>query len=107
MHTITRGGKTRHKAAFSMQPGPGDGGAVPSCQILIEPKNVRSDDSRHGVLYDVAGGHHAKDAAIDDTMISSTLSQSCLQQSSTSSDYALRKVENTKFTKDIRSVDPT
>ena len=40
-------------------------------------------------------------------MISSSLSQSCcLQHSSTSSEYALRKVENKKFTKDLRSSEP-
>ena len=41
-----------------------------------------------------------------DLIISSSISQSCLQQSSTSSDYALRKAENTKFTKDLRNSEP-
>ncbi len=43
---------------------------------------------------------------MDDVIMSSSLSQFSLQPSSTSSDYALRKAENTKFTKDLRNVDP-
>ena len=41
-----------------------------------------------------------------DIMISSSLLESCVQQSSTSSDYALRISENTKFTKDLRNNEP-
>jgi lysine/ornithine N-monooxygenase len=85
-------------------PEPG-GIAVPSSQILIEPRHLRSDESRSGDMYVVAGGYHAKDTAMD-IMISSSLSQSCLQQSSTSSNYALRKAKNTKFTKDLRNNEP-
>ena len=107
-------GKCTHQAHEMIQlatkwlvlcnPDPG-GVAVSSCQIRIELIYLQSDDSRPGDLYAMPGGHHAKDAAMD-IMISSTRSQSCLQQSSTSSDYALRKTENTKFTKDLRNNEP-
>ena len=43
-----------------MQPGPG-GVLVPSYMVVIEPIHMRSDESRPGDLYDVAGLHHAKD----------------------------------------------
>jgi hypothetical protein len=79
---------------------------VPSSQIGIEPRHLRSDDSRPGDLYVAPGGHHAKDAAMD-IMITSSLSKSCLQQSSISSDFALRKAEYTKFPKDLRSNEPS
>ena len=95
-------GKCTHQAHEMIQlatkwlvlcnPDPG-GVAVSSCQIRIELIYLQSDDSRPGDLYAMPGGHHAKDAAMD-IMISSTRSQSCLQQSSTSSDYALRKTKN-------------
>ncbi len=64
--------------------------AIPSSQLLIEPRHLRSNESRLGELYAIAGGMHAKDAAMD-IVISSSLSQPCLQSSSTSSDYALLK----------------
>jgi hypothetical protein len=86
-------------------PDPGGVAVPPSPILIIEPRPLRSDDSRLGDLYVVAGGHHAKDAAMDIT-ISSSLSQSYLQHSSTSSDYALTKVENNKFTKDLRNSKP-
>ncbi len=53
-------------------PDPG-GIAIPSALLLIEPRHLRSDDSRPGDLYVMAGGSHAKDAALD-LMISSSIS---------------------------------
>jgi hypothetical protein len=79
--------------------------AVRSNQILIEPRHMRSDDSRPGDLYAVAGGYHAKDVAMD-IIISSSLSKSYLQQISASSFFALKQAESKKFTKDLRNVDP-
>jgi hypothetical protein len=79
--------------------------AIPSNLLLIEPRHLRSDDSRPGDLYAIAGGHHAKDAAMD-IMISSSLTKSTLLHTSKSSDYTLRLAENTKFNKDLRSVNP-
>ena len=53
----------------------------------------------------MAGGSHAKDAALD-LMVSSSLSQSTLLHSSKSADYVLRKRENVKFAKDVRNAEP-
>ncbi len=78
------------------------GVAIPSGQLLIEPRHLRSDDSRPGDLYAVAGGLHAKDAAMD-LMVTSSLSISTLLHTSKSFDYALRLVENKKFNKDLRN----
>ena len=55
-------------------PNPG-GVALPSNLLLIEPKHLRSDDSRPGDLYAIAGAHHANDATMD-LVISSSLSKS-------------------------------
>jgi hypothetical protein len=41
-----------------------------------------------------------------DVVLTSTLSKSCLLQSSTSSDFALRQAEGNKFRKDLRSREP-
>jgi hypothetical protein len=41
-----------------------------------------------------------------DVVICSSMSKSCLLHSTTSSDYALGKAENIKFTKDLRNVEP-
>ena len=41
--------------------------AIPSNQLLIEPWHMRSDDSRPGDLYAIAGGLHASDAAVTRT----------------------------------------
>jgi hypothetical protein len=87
---------------FNSNPG---GVAFPSNQLLIEPRHLRSDDSRPGDLYAIAGGLHAKYAAMD-LMITSSLSKSTLLHTSKSSDYSLRIAENTKFTKDLRSTYP-
>jgi len=46
---------------------------VPSSQILIERRHLRSDDSRLGDMYVVAGAHYAEDVAMD-IMITSSLS---------------------------------
>ena len=53
---------------------------VPSNQILVDLRHLRSDNSRHEDLYVVVGGHHLNDATMD-IMISSSLSHSCLQKS--------------------------
>ncbi len=82
-------------------PDPG-GIAIPSALLLIEPIHLRSDDSRPRDLYVMAGGSHAKDAALD-LMISSSLSQSTLLQTSKSADYVLRKGDNVKCCKDLRN----
>jgi len=65
------------------------GVAIPSGQLLIEQRHMRSDDSRPGYLYALAGGLHAKDAAMD-LMVSSSLNISTVLHTSKSSDYALR-----------------
>ena len=65
------------------------GVAIPSGLLLIEPRYLRSDDSRPGDMYAVAGGLHAKDAAMD-LMVTSSLNISNLLHTSKSSDYALR-----------------
>ena len=51
------------------------GVAIPFNQLLIEPRYLRSDDSRSGDLYAFARGLYAKDAATD-LMITSSLSKS-------------------------------
>ncbi len=85
-------------------PDPG-GVAIPSNLLLIEPRHLRSDDSRPGDLYVMARGSYAKDASLD-PMISSSLSSSTLLQPSKSADHVLRKGENTKFPKDLRNAEP-
>ena len=85
-------------------PDPG-GIAIPSALLLIEPRHLRSDDSKPGDLYVMAGGSNAKDAALD-LMLSSSLSQSTLLQSSQSADYVLKKGENVNFSKDLRNAEP-
>ncbi len=55
-------------------PDPG-GTAIPSNQLIIEARHLRSDASRPGDLYSLAGGLHAKDAAMD-VVLCSTLSKS-------------------------------
>jgi hypothetical protein len=66
--------KLATKRLVLSNPDPWGGGvAIPSSQILIEPRHLRSDESRPGYLYAIVGGDHAKDAAMD-IMISSTLS---------------------------------
>ena len=82
-------------------PDPG-GVAIPPRLLLIEPRHLRSDDSRPSDLYVMARGSHAKDAALD-LMVSSSLSHSTLLHSSKSADYVLRKGEIVKFAKDLRN----
>jgi hypothetical protein len=53
----------------------------------------------------VTGGLHAKDAAMD-LMVTSSLSKSTLLHTSKSFDYALKLVENKKFTSDLRNAEP-
>jgi len=85
-------------------PDPG-GIAIPSNQLILEARHLRSDASRPGDLYALAGELHAKDAAMD-VVLCSSLSQSCLLHTSTSSDYALKTAENNKFRKDLRNNEP-
>ena len=87
-------------------PDPGGRGvAIPSNQLILEAKHLRSDNSRLGDMYAIAGGLHAKDATMD-MVLCSTLSKSCLLQSSTSSDFALRQAEANKFRKDLKNREP-
>jgi hypothetical protein len=81
------------------------GTAIPSNQLILEARHLRSDASRPGDLYSLAGGLHAKDAAMD-VVICSSLSKSCLLHSSSSSDYALKQAEYNKCTKDLRNSEP-
>jgi len=85
-------------------PDPG-GIAILSNLLLIEPRHLRSDNSRPSDLYGMEGGRQAKDAAMD-VMVSSTISNSTLLQSSKKSNFVLHQAENIKFTKDLRNVDP-
>jgi len=41
-----------------------------------------------------------------DIVVTSTMQRSCLSQSSKSSDHAIKKAENEKFRKDVRSAGP-
>jgi hypothetical protein len=80
------------------------GVAIPSNQLLIEPRHLRSDDSIPGDLYAITRGLHAKDAAMD-LMVTSSPSKSTLLHTSKSSDYSLKLAENTESKKDLRSTD--
>ena len=66
---------------------------------------MRSDDSRPGDVYEVAGRLHAKDAAMD-LMVTSSIFISTLLHTCKSFDYALRLAENKKFNKDLRNPEP-
>ena len=57
-------------------PDPG-GKRIPSNQLILEARHMRSDASRPGDLYAIVGGSHAKDAAMD-VVICSTLSYEIL-----------------------------
>ena len=97
-------GKLSLKRLVLSNPDP-RGVVIPSNLLLIEPRHLKSDDSRPGDLYVMAGGRHAKNVDMD-FMISSSHLNSTLLQSSQSFDFTLRKAENTKFTKDLRNVEP-
>ena len=77
----------KHMALSNLDQG---GVAIPTGQLLIEPRHLRSDDSSPGDLYVTDGGHSAKNAATY-VMISTSLSTSNLFYVSSSSDYALRQ----------------
>jgi hypothetical protein len=79
--------------------------AIPPNQIILEAIYLRSDSSRPGDLYAIAGGLHAKDVAMD-AVLTSTLSKSYILRSSTSSDFALQQAEGNKFIKDLRNREP-
>jgi len=102
--TVSRSSQTLLEAVgpFKFRPGRH---CSPFQPTLIEPRQLRSGDSGHGDLYAIAGGHHANDATMD-VMITSSLSKSHLFQTSTSSDFALKHAENTKFTKVLRNLEP-
>jgi len=85
-------------------PDPG-GTAIPLSMLIIEARHLRSDASRQGDLYDIAGGLYVKDVAMD-VIICSSISGLCLLHSSTSSDHVLRQAECTKFSKDLRNSEP-
>ncbi len=82
------------------------GTAIPSNLLLIEPRHLRSDDSRPGDLYVMVGGRHAKDAAMD-LMISSSTSKTTLLNSSKSSDFVLRQAENKRSLKTSAAMTPS
>ena len=94
--------KLATKRLVLCDPDPG-GFAIPSSQILIEPRHMRSDDNRPGDLFSrgppCKGCNHRRH---DLLFFITTL----LTKISTKSDYALGKAKNTKFTKDLRSVNP-
>jgi hypothetical protein len=82
------------------------GGIVfPSSSVLIEPRNLRSDQSRPGDLYAVGNGMHRTDSVMD-VVITSALKQSCLLQATKGSDYAIRRAESARFRADSRSSAP-
>jgi len=85
-------------------PDPG-GIAIPPNQLILEAKHLRSDPSRPGDPFAISGGIHAKDATMDVVLIS-TLSKSCLLQTCTSSDFALRQANGKKFRKDLKNREP-
>jgi hypothetical protein len=85
-------------------PDPG-GIAIPPSQLILEAKHLRSDSSRTGDLYAIAGDLHATFSAMD-VVLTSTISNSCLLESSTSSDFALRQAEGNKFRKNLKSREP-
>ena len=82
------------------------GVAIPSNQLLIKLRHMKSDELRiEDLLYALVRGLHAKDAAMD-LIVASILSKSTLLHMSKSSEYALRLAANTKFTKDMLSTYP-
>jgi hypothetical protein len=86
-------------ALSGLDPG---GDTILSNPLLIEPRHLRSDNTRPGDLSVMAGGRYAKGEVID-LMISSSLLNSIVLQSSKSFDFALRKAENTKNTSAMRN----
>jgi hypothetical protein len=72
---------------------------------LPETFHLRRDMSRPGDVYAVGNGMHKKDTVMD-LMITSTLKQSCLLQSTKGSDYVIRKAESVKFRPEARSNGP-
>jgi hypothetical protein len=84
--------------------GPG-GIAIPPNQLIIEAMHLRIETPRPSDLYAIARGLHVKDAAMDVVMCSS-ISKSCLLNSSSSSDFALRTTKNKKFSKNLRTPEP-
>jgi hypothetical protein len=80
--------------------------AIPSNQLLVEPRQLRSNDSSMGDLYVVTGELYAKHVAMD-LMFTSILSKSALLHTSQSFDRTLRLIENKKLTKDLRNTDPS
>jgi len=81
------------------------GTAIPPNRLILEAKHLRSDSSHPGDMYAIADGLHAKDAVMG-VVLTSTVSKSCLLQSSTSSGYALRQADGNKFRKDLRNREP-
>ena len=79
--------------------------AFPKASILIEPAHLRQDKSRPGDIYAVGAGLYRKDTVMD-VVVTSAMQKSCLSNTSKSSDYAIRKVENEKYRKDARFVGP-
>ena len=79
--------------------------AIPPNHFILEARHLRSDASRLGDLHTVARGLHAKYASMD-VVIGSSISKYCLLHSSSSSDFALRLIENKKFSKSLRNPEP-
>jgi hypothetical protein len=81
------------------------GCAYPRDSILIEPPHLRQDKSRPGDIYTVGNGLQRKNTCMV-VVITSALQRSCLSYSSKSSDHSIRKAENDKFMKNVRSALP-
>jgi len=81
------------------------GCAFPKESILIEPANLRQDESRPWDIYSIGSGLYKKDTVMD-VLVTSALHKSCLTHTSKSSDYVIRKAENEKYRKDARSAGP-
>ena len=78
--------------------------AITSHLLLVEPRHMRSDDTRPGDIYVMAGGSNAKDVAVD-LIVSFSMSSSTLLHSSKSADRVLMKGENIKFSHNLRNLE--
>jgi len=67
-----------------------EGCAFPSAYVLIEPRHLRQDNSHQGDTLVMGNGMRRKDSVMD-VVVTSWMQKSCLLQSVTSSDYAIKK----------------
>jgi len=75
---------------------------IPTTYALVEPRHLRQDMSRPGDVYASGQGIHMTEAVMD-IVITSELHKSCLFQTTLSSDFVIRDVENRKFISDANS----